>query len=142
MKWPNRIIFLCNLAFFVAVVWVLASHGASSIQPGDWEYKDLIAVLLTVVSIIVTFIGIIVAVAAIWGYQSLKSVAEQKAEETSRLGCDVYFQSDAFRVRVDSALQTRIEFQAKEAVQNALGPAVLSADAAPEFQQEDREWHD
>jgi len=142
MKWPNRILFACNLAFFALVVWLVSAHGSASIRPGTWEYKDLISVLLTVVSIIVTFIGIIIAVGAIWGYQSLRGIAEQKAEETSKLGSDVYLQSDAFKVRVDAALQARLEVQAKEAVQNALGPAVLSADSAPEFQQDDREWHD
>ena len=142
MKWPNRILFACNLAFFAGAVWFLSENGAASIAPGKWEYKDLISILLTVVSVIVTFIGIIVAVAAIWGYQSIRNVAEQKAEETSRQGCDDYLRSDVFRNAIDLALQARIELHAKEAVQNALGPAVLSADAAPEFKQDDREWRD
>lgn len=142
MKVVSRLLLACNLAFFAAVVWLISVYGAVSIRPGMWEYKDLVSVLLTVVSIIVTAIGIIIAIAAIWGYQSLKGVAEQKAEEISRLNCDIYLQSDDFRARVDVALKTRLENEAKEAVQNALSPVVLASDAAPEFQQGDSEWHD
>lgn len=142
MKWPNRIIFACNLIFFAAAIWAISSYGAVRLAPGAWEYKDLVSVLLTVVSIIVTFIGIIIAVGAIWGYQSLRGIAEQKAEETSRAGCDAYLSSELFNLRVDAALQSRLEFQAKEAVQNALAPVVLPSSTAPEFQQGEDEWRD
>lgn len=42
---------------FVLLLLLLDAQGAALIRPGDWEYKDLIAILLTVVSLIVTFIG-------------------------------------------------------------------------------------
>jgi len=142
MKWLNGGLFAANLAFFGVVVWLVSAHGAAYLEPGSWKYEDLVSILLSVVSVLVTGIGIVIAVAAIWGFQSLRSLAEQKAEETSRAGFTEYLGSDTFKQQIDAALKARIEHEAREAVQNALGPAVLPADVAPEFQQGDQEWRD
>jgi hypothetical protein len=104
-----------------------------SFTPGKWEYKDLIAVLLTVVTIVLAFIGFIIAGAAIWGYQSLRSIAEDKAEKTSKAGFEAYLKSDVFNSLVTIALKERIISEAKGAVQDALAPVVLRSDDAPEY---------
>ncbi|MBZ9906121.1 hypothetical protein FJ950_18535 [Mesorhizobium sp. B2-3-14] len=135
MIWANRLLFFFNLLFFVGLAAFLHWHASGLIVPGVWEYKDLVAVLLTTVTVVLAFIGVIVAGAAIWGYQSIKSIAEEKAEATSKAGCDDYLKSPVFREQVDQAIRQRLAAEAKEAVQDALGPAVLKADDAPEFQE-------
>ncbi|RWO40242.1 MAG: hypothetical protein EOS12_25345 [Mesorhizobium sp.] len=135
MTWANRLLFFFNLLFFIGLAAFLHWHASGLIFPGVWEYKDLVAVLLTTVTVVLAFIGVIVAGAAIWGYQSIKSIAEEKAEATSKAGCDDYLKSAEFREQVDQAIRQRLAAEAKEAVQDALGPAVLKADAAPEFQE-------
>ncbi|KQM88448.1 hypothetical protein ASE67_01430 [Sphingomonas sp. Leaf23] len=127
---------------FVLLLILLDAQGASLIKPGAWEYKDLIAVLLSVVSLIVTFIGFIVAVAAILGYQTLRSMAEKLAIETSQSGSQTYLTSEDFKRTVDAAIAVAMEARARDAVQDVLGTSVLGANVAPEHQTRDEEWRD
>lgn len=131
-----------NIAMFGFLLLLLDVQGASLIRPGDWEYKDLIAILLTVVSLIVTFIGFIVAVAAIWGFQTLRGFAEQLAVETSKTGSDNYFSSEKFKEQVDAAIAAGMETRARDAVQDVLRTSIVTSDAAPEHQMRDEEWRD
>lgn len=142
MRWIKRTILAANMLMFGLLLLLLDLQGASLIRPGDWEYKDLIAILLTVVSLIVTFIGFIVAVAAIWGFQTLRGIAEQISVETSKSGSDSYFSSEKFTQRVDGAITVAMETRARDAVQDALGASIIRADAAPEHQVRDEEWRD
>ena len=142
MRWVKRAILAANVLMFGLLLLLLDLQGASLIRPGDWEYKDLIAILLTVVSLIVTFIGFIVAVAAIWGFQTLRSIAEQISVETSKSGSDSYFNSEKFTQRVDAAITAAMESRARDAVQDALGASIVKSDAAPEHQVRDEEWRD
>lgn len=142
MRWIKRALVAANVVMFGLLLLLLDVQGAALIKPGAWEYKDLIAILLSVVSLIVTFIGFIVAVAAIWGFQTLRSAAEKLAVETSKSGSEGYLNSDEFKARVDAALLTLMETRARDAVQDALGTSILSARSAPEHQGEDEEWRD
>jgi hypothetical protein len=142
MHWVKRTIFAANVLMFGLLLVLINLQGASIIRPGDWEYKDLIAVLLTTVSLIVTFIGVIVAVAAIWGFQTLRTIAEQISVETSQRGSDNFFQSESFTQRVDAAITTAMQARARDAVQDALGASLVKSDAAPEHQVRDEEWRD
>lgn len=142
MRWVRRAILLANFVMFGLLLLLLDVQGAALIKPGAWEYKDLIAILLSVVSLIVTFIGFIVAVAAIWGFQTLRTIAEQISVETSKSGSDNYFNSEKFAERVDRAITTAMEIRARDAVQDALGTSILKSDAAPEHQMRDEEWRD
>lgn len=142
MRWLKRLLLGANLALFALLLLLLDAQGAALIRPGAWEYKDLIAVLLSVVSLIVTFIGVIVAVAAIWGFQTIRGIAEQMAVETSKTGSESYLGSEAFNQRIDAALTAALEARARDAVQDALGTSILSARTAPEHQGNDEEWHD
>ena len=127
---------------FVLLFVLVNIKGASLIRPGAWEYKDLIAILLSAVSLIVTFIGFIVALAAIWGYQTLRGLAEKLAIETSKTGSESYLSSDEFKRNVDAAIATAMETRARDAVQDVLGTSILGANAAPEHQVRDEEWRD
>lgn len=142
MRWVKHAILVANILMFGLLLLLLDVQGASLIRPGDWEYKDLIAILLTVVSLIVTFIGFIVAVAAIWGFQTLRGIAEQVSVEASKSGSDSYFSSEGFTQRVDAAITQVMEARARDAVQDALGASIVASDAAPEHQMRDEEWRD
>jgi hypothetical protein len=142
MWWVKWIFRATNVVVLVVLLMLLDAQGAGLIVRGSWEYKDLIAIRLSVVAIIVTFIGIIVAVAAIWGFQSLKVMAEEKAIETSKVGSAAYLQSGEFKADLRTQIEAAIQNAAKEAVQDALTPMLLKADVAPEFQVEDQEWRD
>jgi hypothetical protein len=142
MRWIKRAVIAANMTMFGMLLLLLDVQGAALIKPGAWEYKDLIAILLSVVSLIVTFIGFIVAVAAIWGYQTLRGMAEKLAVETSKTGSETYLNSEAFGQRINAALTVALELRARDAVQDALGASILTADAAPEHQGHDTEWHD
>jgi len=142
MRWVGLAIGVTNLAVLAALLFLLSARGASAITPGAWEYKDLIAILLTAVSVIVTFIGFIVAVAAIWGFQTLKAMAEEKAIETSKLGSSAYLKSDEFKADLAVQIGATMQTTAREAVQDALASVIVPADVAPEHQVGDEEWHD
>lgn len=142
MRLLKRAVLVGNVVMFVCFLLILDAQGAALIKPGAWEYKDLIAILLSVVSLIVTFIGFIVAVAAIWGYQTLRSMAEKLAIETSKSGSELYLSSEAFKHRVDAAITIAMEARARDAVQDVLGTSVLGSDVGPEHQVRDEEWRD
>jgi hypothetical protein len=142
MKFVRSGLLIANFIMFVTFLLLLDAQGASLISEGDWEYKDLVAVILSSVSIIVTFIGIIIAVAAIWGFQTLRGMAEEKAVETSKLGSAAYLKSEAFKADLKAEIQEAIQSAARDAVQDALTPALLKSDIAPEHQVKDETWQD
>lgn len=142
MRWIKRAILVANVVMFGLLLLLLDLQGAALIQPGAWEYKDLIAILLSAVSLIVTFIGFIVAVAAIWGFQTIRGMAEQMAVETSKSGSDSYLSSAKFKESVDAAITAAMDARARDAVQDALSASIVTADAAPEHQMRDEEWRD
>lgn len=138
----KRAVLAANVLMFGLLLLLLDVQGATLIRPGAWEYKDLIAILLSAVSLIVTFIGFIVAVAAIWGFQTIRGIAEQMAVETSKSGSDSYLSSEKFKESVDVAITAAMEARARDAVQDALSGSIVTADAAPEHQMRDEEWRD
>ena len=142
MQHSNWAMIAINSLLFGALLLLLDAQGASLITKGDWEYQDLVAVLLAVVSIMVTFIGIIIAVAAIWGFQTLKSMAEAKAVETSKLGSETFLKSDEFQGTLKSEIQAAIQSSARDAVQDALAPLIVKNDDGVEHQGGDEEWVD
>ncbi|MBB3938237.1 hypothetical protein [Aureimonas phyllosphaerae] len=142
MIWLQWIFRGLNVAVFLVLIALVGMHGAATIEPGAWEYKDLVAVLLSVVSIIVTFIGIIVAIAAIWGYQTIRSLAEEKAIEASQLGSAQYLASSEFKADLKAQIEDAIRTAAREAVQDELTTSVLRSDVAPEHQAREEEWRD
>lgn len=138
-RWANIAL---NLVLTIALILLLNAEGAGMIVKGDWEYKDLISVLLTVVSLIVTFIGIIIAIAAIWGFQTLKAMAEAKAVETSRTGSENFLKSEEFQSIVDRQIQASIQASARDAVQDALAPLIVKTEDGANEGNGDQEWVD
>jgi uncharacterized membrane protein YuzA (DUF378 family) len=142
MRWLRLALGVANVMMFAAFLVLLSAQGADLLTAGAWEYKDLIAVLLSTVSVIVTFIGIIVAVAAIWGFQTLKGMAEDKAIEASKIGSAAYLQSEEFKASLNLEIHGAIQSAARDAVQDALTSVIVPAATAPEHHVGDEEWHD
>jgi len=142
MGWGNKLFTAINTVLFIAFLILLDSQGAALIKPGDWKYEDLVAVLLTTVGVIVAFIGMIIAIGAIWGYQSIRSIAERKAVEASNEGMNRHLQAEDFLGRVDALIKDRMESVVQAAVQTALGPTVLPTDPAPPKTEGDTQWQD
>ncbi len=131
-----------NLLLTLALIFLLNAEGAGSIAKGSWEYKDLISILLTVVSVIVTFIGIIIAIAAIWGIQTLRTLAETKAVETSKLGSEAFLKSEEFKQIVEAQIRDSIQLSARDAVQDALAPLIVRSEDGTDDGNGDEEWVD
>lgn len=66
-----------------ATVWLAQGHSLK-ILPEDISYADLIAVLLTAVSLIVGIFGVVMAILAIWGYSHFKLVVTEASDKTAR----------------------------------------------------------
>lgn len=49
--------------------------------PSPIEYKDFVAILLSALSVMIAILGLLLAAAAIWGYQELKGAALKAALE-------------------------------------------------------------
>lgn len=66
------------------VVW-LVQGNTFYLMPQSMSYSDLVAVLLTAVSLIVAIFGVVMAILAIWGYRNFKNVVRNasltRAEE-------------------------------------------------------------
>lgn len=61
-----------------ALLWIFQGHSFRLI-PGEMSYADLSAVMLSAVSVLVTILGVVVAILAIWGYSHFKGIAEDSA---------------------------------------------------------------
>jgi hypothetical protein len=68
---------LAIAAIFVGVhsVW------PRRLMPNDMPYQDLAAVLLTSVAVIVTVLGVSMAILAVWGYASFERIAKKAARD-------------------------------------------------------------
>ena len=62
-----------------ALLWVFQGNSLRLV-PEQMSYADLAAVMLSAVSVLVTILGVIVAIVAIWGYSHFKGIAENSAK--------------------------------------------------------------
>jgi hypothetical protein len=62
-----------------ALLWVFQGNSLRLV-PGQMSYAELSAVMLSAVSVLVTILGVIVAIIAIWGYAHFKGIAETSAK--------------------------------------------------------------
>jgi HAMP domain-containing protein len=63
------------LAFYVCV------HGLEP-SPG-WEYKDVVTLILTAVTIVLAALAIFIGLLAVWGYNSLREIAQARASDVA-----------------------------------------------------------
>jgi len=74
-----------NLLFLCAMSYFIVTRGLAFGQPQTpWTAVEVLTVVLAALSALLTALGIIVAIAAIWGYNSLRSLAVERAEAVAR----------------------------------------------------------
>lgn len=77
----------------------------------NMSYTDLVAILLTATSTIITILGVFVALLAIWGYSQF----EKMTKEASTRHLERLLQSGKFRDEVDQTILTHVSAElAKE----------------------------
>lgn len=144
MSWLNRLCFLGNFLLFLALVWLITARGVPLHATNGWDYKDVIAVLLTVVTVVLTFIGLVVALAAIWGWQTISQGAATEAAKASASQTDHHLQSDTFKAGLKLLIMEQMENMKKSSVQDDVVVDVGALEAAAlNFDSEhDEVWED
>ncbi|ASP96719.1 hypothetical protein GOC87_18785 [Sinorhizobium meliloti] len=85
----------------VAVTALFSVHVTPEQANGlSMNYGDLVAILLTATSTIITILGVFVAVLAVWGYSQF----EKMTKEASSRHLEVLLQSGKFRDEVDQTI--------------------------------------
>lgn len=62
------------------LVWY-GQTGSFSFAPTTMTYPELAAVILTGVAVLVTVLGVFIAVLTVWGYSQFKSIAQNAAKD-------------------------------------------------------------
>ena len=117
MSVANRLLLIANLVLFAALGWLILSQGLPLRPSAGWEYKDLISALLTVVTIILAFIGLVVGIAAVWGWQTISKGAAREAAKVSAEQTDAHLQSESFQGALKVLIAEQLEKMKKAEVQ-------------------------
>src|SRR5438045_3935760 len=109
MRFANFVMFAINLLLFGLVGYFVVSHGLAA-PPANWEYKDLIAIILTALGAILTTLAIVIGLMAIWGYSSIRDAAvraaQTRAEEIAAQVATDTAEPIATRVAAETAART------------------------------------
>lgn len=92
------------------------THTLSPQLPAGWDYKDVVSILLSIVTVALTVLGIIIAIAAFWSYQKITEAAEQRAEGAS----ERFLASESFLARLDVHILERLKNERQNQVQSNL----------------------
>ncbi len=134
----NRALIAGNILLVALLVWLVLSQGVHVQSSEGWEYKDLVSVLLTVVTVVLAFIGIVVAFAAIWGWQTISQGAARRAAEVAQGATDTHLQSEDFQAKLKVLVEEQVENIKRAAVQKQITPAVESEAQADPARGEER----
>lgn len=82
MKYPLPVFIgmIIGIAVTISSIFLIKIVPAS-VKQYQMSYADLSAILLTAVSILVTILGIVVAILAFWGYRTILKTAKQSAKD-------------------------------------------------------------
>lgn len=75
------VMFAVNIGLTVALIYLFAGRGYFVV--GGFTSVEVVTVVLAALAIMITALGIFIAIMAIWGYQSLHSIARQAAERAA-----------------------------------------------------------
>ncbi|WP_146191571.1 hypothetical protein [Azospirillum humicireducens] len=119
-KWGLRLLIVTNIMMFCGLCY---QYGIRDIvHPTEgWNWTDFITILLAIVTIVIAALGTLIAVAALWGLQTLR----KGASEISRKKVDGYLQS----ADMERKLRALVEEQYKNYVDSL---AVARALTSPE----------
>lgn len=131
MKIANRILLAGNVLLFAVLGWLLIAQGLPLHPSPGWEYKDLVSVLLTVVTIVLAFLGLAVALAAIWGWQTISQGAARRAAEVATDKTDAHLQSDDFQAKLKVLVEEQVENIKRAAAQQRITAEGVPNDPQP-----------
>ena len=137
----ERIIFWLVTAAIVILAGVyFFNHTVPPEMPTSWDYKDVVALLLGVVTAGLTVVGIIIAIAAFWSYQQITQAASERAEKASKETTDQFLSSATFQTRLDILISERMKNMRKDEIEPGLN---VTADGQPEAAPAgDQPWND
>lgn len=95
--WANRLLLLFNVILLALGGWFVATRGISP-APKGWSYQDLITILLTAIAVLLAAVTVFIALAALWGYNTLKESAKSTAETIAREVAEQAARSTATKV--------------------------------------------
>jgi hypothetical protein len=98
MNWANRLALTANLAIFVMAVLFIGKYGLSPGPGTTWHYSDLVVIVLTAVGVLITALGVGIAIMALWGYQKITDHAVDQS---------LKFTSDRVTKRLEEYLSTQ-----------------------------------
>lgn len=100
------------------------THTRQPELPTSWDYKDVVSILLAIVTIALTVLGVIIAVAAFYSYQKLTEIASERAGEVagdvSATRTTTFLGSADFHARVDAIILERIANMRKDEIEPSL----------------------
>ena len=64
------------------VLWVFQGHSFRLV-PEQMSFADLSAIMLSAVSVLVTILGVVIAIVTLWGYTHFKGIAESSARSAA-----------------------------------------------------------
>lgn len=77
--------FLFNVALAVTLLWFLFfGHKFVIHETNSLEYKDLIAIILTALAVMIAVATVVLAALAVWGFAALREEASSRAAREAR----------------------------------------------------------
>lgn len=124
-QWGNRLLLFLNIALLLVLGAYLGTRGFSQPSAG-WEYKDLVAVLLTAVGVLLAATTLFVGILAIWGYTTIRESAERSANATAEAAAKAVAADVARAVASREALEA-VRLHMQQAGGAAIGAEELDA---------------
>lgn len=78
----GSLVFCLNFALLACLIYLFGSRGY--IEGAGFTAAELVTIVLAAVSVLITALGIFIALLAIWGYQSLHATAGEIGEKAAR----------------------------------------------------------
>ena len=75
------VMFIVNIGLTLALLYLFVGRGYYVVA--GFTSVEVVTIVLAALAIMITALGIFIAIMAIWGYQSLHSIARQAAERAA-----------------------------------------------------------
>lgn len=82
-KFINWAFTFVNVSLFGVAAFYIATRGLAQ-NPQGFEYKDLIAIILTALAVVLAAVTLFVALIAIWGYNAIREAAQIAARDAAK----------------------------------------------------------
>jgi len=105
---------LAVVGLFVLSLIYFFGHVVQPVMPTSWDYKDVVTILLSIVTVGLTMLVILVAVATLWGYQQISDHAGKRGEEASVKSAKEYLGSEDFRNDLRDAISEHRKNEAQD----------------------------